>query len=183
MDPKTVKDLMVPLDDYPTARKAATVVKALLIFDEANKKRDRARQPYRAVLIVDRTGKVVGKVGHMDLLRALEPRRNILGDMGKTISAGVSPDFIKSITKHFQFYDDNLSELCRRARNIEVNDIMRPLVEHIAEDAPMGEAITKMVAWNTLSLLVMRGDNATGLLRISDLCQEIAEKIVEDAGK
>jgi predicted transcriptional regulator len=59
---------------------------------------------------------------------------------------------------------------------------MHPLTEHIDENATLSEAIYRFVMWDTLSILVTKGDEAVGLLRLSDLSQEITEymKSIDD---
>ncbi len=174
MDEKCVKDLMVPLDRYGLVSQDATLFEAIQILQEAQKKRDRRRQPFRAVLIIDENKKVVGKLGELAFLKALEPKRNILGDVGKLSSAGVSEQIISTVMNHFQFFQDKLSNLCFRARDIKVRDVMHPITESIDENAPLTEAISKIILWDTLSVLVTRTGEIVGLLRISDICQEIA---------
>jgi CBS-domain-containing membrane protein len=177
MNDKCVKDIMVPLDAYPTVSQEATLIEAVLKFEDAQKRRDRSRQPYRAILVVDENGKVIGKLGQLAFLKALEPKQNILGDMGKLAVAGVSSEFIKSMMEHFRFFQDDLSYLCQRARYVKVREIMQPVTDSIDENASMGEAISRLVALQTLSILVSRGTEIIGLLRLSDVCQEVAEQM------
>ncbi len=179
---KKVKDIMVPLSRYAVVKRTATLLDALLEFDRAMAKRDRRRQPPRAILVVNRSGKVVGKIGQMTFLRALEPQHNILTDMSKLSGAGVSEQFIASVTDHYKFFQDDLHNLCSRARHIKVKDIMHPIAEHIDEDATLSEAIYNFVRWDTLSILVTRGRETVGLLRLSDLTQETADymKAIDD---
>ena len=177
MQAKLVKDLMVPLELYPVVSEESTLLDAVLKFEEVQKRRIRTRQPYRAVLVVDRNNKVVGKLGQLGFLKALEPQRNILGDMGKLAVAGVSSEFISSMMSHYRFFQDSLSDLCLRARHIKVKNVMQPVTDSIDENATMGEAIYKIVALQSLSILVTRGEEIVGLLRLSDLCQEIAEEM------
>jgi CBS domain-containing protein len=177
MDAECVKDLMVSLEKYPVVSQEATLLDAILTLEEAMKGRDRRRQPYRAVLVEDENRKIVGKIGQLGFLKALEPQRNVLGDMGKLAVAGVSSEFIASMMSHFRFFQDSLSDLCLRARHIKVKDVMQPLTETIDEKASLGEAISKIVAWQTLSIMVTRGTEIVGLLRLSDVCQEIAERM------
>ncbi len=179
---KKVKDIMVPLSRYGVVKRTATLLDAILEFDKAMEKRDRRRQPPRAILVVNRNGRVVGKIGQMAFLKALEPQHGILTDMSKLSGAGVSEQFIASVTKHYRFFQDDLHSLCARARHIKVEDIMHPLTEHIDENATLSEAIYRFVMWDTLSILVTKGDEAVGLLRLSDLSQEIAEymKSIDD---
>jgi CBS domain-containing protein len=172
---KKVKDIMVPLSRYGVVNESATLLDALLEFDKSMEKRDRRRQPPRAILVVNDDGRVVGKIGQMAFLRALEPKHNILADMSKLSSAGVSEQFIASVTEHYKFFQEDLHSMCARARHIRLKDIMHPLTEHIDESATLSEAIYRFVVWDTLSILVTKGDDAVGLLRLSDLCQELAE--------
>lgn len=175
MDEKCVKDLMVPLDRYGLVSQDATLLEAIQTLQEAQKKRDRNRQPFRAVLIFDGNKKVIGKLGEFAFLKALEPKRTILGDVSKLSSAGVSEQIISTVMDHYDFFQDKLSNLCFRARNIKVRDVMHPITESIDENTLLCEAITKIIMWDTLSVIVTREGEIIGLLRISDICQEIAE--------
>ncbi len=175
MQNKRVKDVMVPLSEYGVVDQNATLIEALEVFEEAMRRRDRSRQPFRAVLVLDENKNVVGKLGQLAFLKALEPKRNVLGDIGKLTRAGVSAEFINSMMDHYRFFQDDLDNLCRRAAGVKVKEVMHPATECIDENAPLGEAITKMVAWQTLSILVTRGGDVVGLLRLSDLCQVVAD--------
>jgi len=168
---------MVPLEEYPVVSEEATLLDALITFDDAMKKRDRTRQPYRAVLVSGAGGRIVGKIGQLGFLKALEPQRAILGDMGKLAVAGVSSQFISSMMDHFRFFQDSLMDLCRHARHIKVKEVMQTVTDNIDENASLGEAITRIVALQTLSILVTRGGEVVGVLRVSDLCQEVAQQM------
>ena len=88
METKRVKDLMVPLDEYGVVPQDATLIDAILKYEEAMKKRDRSRQPYRAVLVVDNKGQVIGKLGQLAFLKALEPQHHALSDISRLPGAG-----------------------------------------------------------------------------------------------
>jgi len=177
MNERRVKDIMVPIDRYGVVSQDATLLDAILKYDEAMKKRDRRRQPFRAVLVVDDKGQVIGKLGQLAFLKALEPQHHVLSDISKLSGSGVSEQFMASIMKHYQFFQEDLAHLCFRARNIKVKDVMHPITESIDENASLGEAIYRIVLWETLSVLVTRGKDVVGLLRLDDLCQEVAEKM------
>ncbi len=71
-----VKDLMVPLEEYATVTEDATLYEAVLSLEEAqeNFEDKHTRYRHRAILILDKDGNVVGKLGQLDVLRALEPK-------------------------------------------------------------------------------------------------------------
>ena len=182
MEDKRVKDLMIPLDEYPVVSPNATLLEAIMAITEAQKKRAPGLQPYRAVLVADRTGKIIGKLGQLAFLKALEPKYRHLGDLQKLKSAGVSDEMISTMVDHYRFLEEALPDLCARGRNIRVVDAMHPIAECIDENAKLCEAINKIVFYQQLSLLVMRGQQAVGVLRLSDLCDEIARQMKKDAG-
>lgn len=168
---KQVKDLMLPLKEYAVVDEDATLHDAVVALDLAQPEN---RQPHRAVLAVDKQGKVVGKLGHLAFLKALEPGYNDLGDLGILARAGVSPSFIDSMMHNLNVWHEDLPTLYNRAREIRVKDVMHPVKESVEEDAPLSEGIHKLILWQTLSLLVTRKGEVTGVLRLSDVYDEIA---------
>ena len=174
---KLVKDLMVPREHYATVGEDATMLDAILALEKAQDHLPPGRQPHRAVLVTNAEGRVVGKVGQLGFLRALESKHVIVGDMGKLARAGLSSDFVASMMSHMSLFQDDIPEMCSRARSVIVKTVMNPITESIDEDASLGEAIYKIVTWQTLSILVRRDGVATGVVRLSDLYDEIAEHI------
>ena len=175
MDEKQVKDVMISLEEYPVVKEDAVLVDALLALDDAQKRLPSGRQPYRAVLVVDENKNVVGKLGQWVFLTALEPKYAVYGDMGKLARAGVNPQLITSMMEHYRFFQDRLPDLCRRAAGISVRDVMRPVEDSIDENAPLSQAIHKMVLGQTLSILVTSGASVVGLIRLSDLFDVVAD--------
>jgi len=179
MNAKTVKDLMVPLDNYAVVPEDATLLDAIVALEKSQKNLPPGRQPHRAVLVVDAGGKVVGKIGQLAFLTALEPKYNVLGDLETLSKAGIRSDFISSMMEHYQFLQESLPDHCLRGRDTLVRDIMRPVTDSIDEGASLCEAIHKVVILQTLSILVMRGKEVVGLLRLSDLFDEVARQMKE----
>ena len=175
MHTKKVKDLMVPLEEYAVVSDKATLVDALRALEKAQLTLKPGQHRHRAVLVLDKNNRVVGKIGHLGFLKALEPKYNILGDMGKLSRVGLDAAFINSMMENFRFFQDDLCDLCKRARHIDVVDVMHPVTESIDENASLNEAIHNMVMWSTLSVLVTRNGEIVGLLRLSDVFQEVAD--------
>ena len=170
-------DLMVPIDQYPTVDSSATVLDAIIRLDESRRNSDQGRQPYQAVLVADKNGKIIGKLGQMALLRALEPRSHVVADQDTLDKAGVSDAIMQTALDHFSVLHRRLSEMCLGVVGVPVRSVMHPLREHIDVDAPICDVIHQMVAWQTLSVLVTQQDRPVGLIRLSDLCDEVMEQI------
>ncbi len=177
MDTKKVKDLMVSLEDYAIVDENATLLDAVVELERAQSRLAEGRMKHRAVLIRNRNGKIIGKLGHLAFLKALEPKYSTLGDLSTLARAGLSPEFVNSMMDTYRFWDYKLVDICKRARNIKVKDVCHPITENIDENAPLTEAIHKFVMWQSLSIPVTRGSEIVGLLRLSDLYTEMARLI------
>jgi len=99
--------------------------------------------------------------------------------MSKFSSSGVSEQFISSVMQHYRFFEGDISSLCARASNVKVRDMMHRVEEFIEENASLSEAIYKLVLYDTLSILVTRKGKVVGLVRLDDVCQEVASLIKE----
>ncbi len=177
MNDKLVRDLMVHLDDYAVVDQNASLLDAVMALEKAQKNLPPERQPHRAVLVVDGQKNVIGKIGQLAFLRALEPKYKMIKDFDKLARAGVSGEFVSSMMEHFSLFQESLSELCQKGRSTSVKDVMHPVEESIDESATLSEALHKMVICQGLSILVTKNRKAVGLLRLSDLFEEIVENI------
>jgi CBS domain-containing protein len=171
---KTVSELMIPVAEYATVPDKATLLEAILILEKSQARLKANRQPYRAVLVTDKNNKIIGKIGHLAFLKALEPKYNFMDDMSKLTMAGVSTEFIESMMEHLSMWNDNIETISRRAALINVKNVMHPVSENIDVNASILEAIHKIVMWQTLSILVTKDNSVIGILRLSDIYEEVS---------
>jgi len=183
MNKKTVRDLMLPLAEYAVVSEGATLLDALETLDKAHLTLPPGRSPHRAVLVRAANGHIIGKLGHLGFLKALEPRYGVLGDIETLSRAGLSSEFVSSMMDNLRFWGDDLADICIRARNMKVVDVMRPVAENIDANASLSEAIHLLVMMQTLSLLVTENGDVVGILRLSDLFAELSNYIQSCAGK
>lgn len=177
MDDKRVKDLMLPLDEYAVVPEDATLVDALVALEEAQGDLPPGRHPHRAVLVVDKGGTIVGKLGHLAFLKAMEPKYALLGDIQTLSRAGLSSEFITDMMSNMRFWGDESPGMRRRAHAVRVKDAMRKVDENIDENASLMEAIHCLVMWQTLSTLVTRNGQVVGILRLTDLFAAVSEYV------
>ncbi len=177
MELKRVKELMVPIEEYAVVREDSTLVEALGKMAESSKSSILSHgHQARAVLVNNFRGDIVGVLGHMDFLRALEPKYNMLGDLGVLSKADLNIEILDSMFELLGFWKGSLDNMCRRAALIEVKHLMRPIKLSISEDAPITEAIHKMIMWQAMRVLVTRNDKVIGVLRLADLFNEAANR-------
>jgi CBS domain-containing protein len=180
MDTKKVKDLMISLDNYASVHQDSTLYQAIVAIRQSQEKLAPGMQPIRAVLIVDDKKNIVGKMGHLAILRALEPKYGNIVDLEKLTRAGVSSDLIMSITNNLRLWQEDLTSIWKRAQTIKIKDVMNPVSESIDENASLTDAMHQIIMLQCLSLLVKRGSNVVGILRLSDIYHEVEQNIIEE---
>jgi CBS domain-containing protein len=174
-----VEELMVPLEEYATVSEEASLFEAVMALEAVHEKMDREKYHYlhRAILVYDGEGKIVGKIGQIDVLRALEPRYKDLGDTRAMSRAGLSPEFIRSMMDNMAFCDTSLTDMCGKASRIQVRDFMYTpeAGECVEADASLCEAIHMLIMGKHQKLLVLREGDIVGVLRLSDVFMKIFE--------
>jgi CBS domain-containing protein len=174
-----VKELMVPLKDYATVHREATLREAVLALEKAQLTLDPSRHKHRAILVLDESGKVVSKIVMKDILVAIEPNYGKVEGMEVLQRSGYSPDLIRSMLEDNILWSKPLQFVCKRATNLKVSDFMRAPSEgeYIDENATLGEATHQLVAYPYHSLLVTSDDDVVGILRLSDVFTKICDLI------
>ena len=175
MNQKTVKDLMVPLEEYATVRDNATLYESVLALEEAQEKYQHLPYKHRAVLVLDKKERVVGKLSQLDIIKALEPKYGEMGDIKSLSRFGVSRKFISSIMEHNYLWQKPLTDICKKAADIKVKDFMHEPVEgeYINDDASLEMACHQLVLGHHQSLLVISGKKIVGILRLTDVFNAI----------
>jgi len=175
----TVESLMVPIEEYATVNENATLYEAVKALEAAQEKLDRERYSYlhRAILVLDKKGKIIGKISQLDVLRALEPKYDEIGDLKMISRAGFSSDFINSMMDRYALCEKPLSEMCNRAANMKATKFMYTLTEgeYVDVEASLCEAIHLLIMGHHQSLLVARDNNIVGVLRMPDVFKLVSQ--------
>ncbi len=176
-----VRDLMVPLEEYATVYEDATLYEAVMALEEAQKRFHKRKDPHRAILVLNKEGKVVGKLSQHDVIRGLEPNYERIGDFRGSSRMGFSPEFIRSLLKNYALWEKPLHEICRKASEIKVKDIYYTPTkgEFVREEDTLNAAIHQLIVGHHQSLLVLRGRDVVGILRLSDVFREVCRLIKE----
>ncbi len=182
METPTVKDLMVPLSDYATVSEDATLHDAVLSLEKTLEEFDKSPDRHRAVLILDKNNNVIGKLSQLDVLRALEPKYDQMGD-SKPLSSfglsrfGFSSRFLRTMIDQFQLWEEPLPDICKKAGKQNVKKFMYAPSEgeYVDENANLNTAIHQLVMGHHQSLLVTHGKKKEiiGVLRLTDVFSSI----------
>ena len=173
-----VKDLAVPLAEYATVHDRATLHDAIMALEEVHAL-DQSHYRHRAILVFDDKNRVIGKLGQFDILIALESKYNQLGDLDRLACIGLSNAFVQSVFKQYSFWSKPLGEICSASAQLNVDDIMHRLGEdeYIDETASLDEAIHQLIMGRHQSLIVTRGEEIVGILKLSDIFRDVCVMI------
>jgi CBS-domain-containing membrane protein len=165
-----VKELMVPLSEYATVPEGSTLFDAVLALEKAQEEFDHTKYKHRGVLILDKNKRVIGKLGQLDVLRALEPKDRDPGEINELSQFGFSSSFVQKLRMQRRLKAAPLKDLCSKASKLKVEDFMQTPSEGeiIEQEASLEMALMQLVMGHHISLLVTRGREIIGILRLTD---------------
>ncbi len=171
MDEYIVEDLMVSLAEYATVSSGCTLHEAVLALEKAQEKFDHSKYRHRSVLVLDTNNQVIGKLNHLDALRALIPSHTGLADTETLTGFGFSNSFLRKLHQQRLIHAISLDQLSRNARTCMVEDYMRTPHddEYIDHKGSISTAIHQLVQENLRSLLVRKEQEIIGILRLTDV--------------
>lgn len=173
MDTYTIEDLMVPRSEYAVINENSTIYEAVLALEKAQQEFDQTKYKHRGMLVENDSHKIVGKVGQLDILRALEPKYEEMKstDGPGTAKFGFSKKFLLSMMESYKLFEQPLNDICRKAGGQKISKYMHRLTEgeYIDSEASLNEAIHLLVVGHHQSLLVTGQNRIIGLLRLTDV--------------
>ena len=166
-----VKDLMVPISEYATVPEEATLFESVLALEKAQEKFQESRYSHRAVLIMDKNKRVLGKLSQMDFLCALEPSDANLDQIRKFKQFGFTRKAVALQQEEYLKSSPPILDVYSTAAKLKVRDFMqRPTEgEYVDENASLDMALHQLTAGSNLSLLVTKDADIVGVLRLADV--------------
>jgi CBS domain containing-hemolysin-like protein len=165
-----VKELMVPLSEYATVPEGSTLFEAVLALEKAQEEFDHTKYKHRGVLILNKKKRVIGKLGQLDVLRALEPKEEDANEINELSQFGFSSNFVHKLRTQRRMTAAPLKDLCSQASQLKVEDFMQTPSEgeFIEQEASLEMAVMQLVTGHHISLLVTRNQEIIGILRMTD---------------
>lgn len=165
-----VKDLMIPVSEYKTVGLDATFSEVAAALSEST---------HRDVIVVNENGNLEGVVTMTDILVALEPNYKKLGkkDLDSDI---LSNRYVADLFKEFDLWADPLTELCKRGATIKASEAMYTPAddEYINEEDELAHGIHKYIVGAHQPLIVRSNGTITGILRLSDIFNEVKNRML-----
>ena len=164
-DAKKVKELMIPLEDYPHIPYWFTLRQAMAIVREAAIKFEGAFEP-RAVLVFDEKYQLMGMLTLRDIIKGLEPRF-----MHETALVKADPNLTVLM-------GDLFGPGMREASQKPVSEVMSPIKVTIPGNDPIAKAVFVMIQENVGMMPVVQDSKVAGMIRLSDLFTEISKLVL-----
>jgi predicted transcriptional regulator len=180
-----VKDLMVPISEYATVSKGATLYEAVLALEKAQEKYDQTKTQHRAVLVLDKQNKIVGKLSQLNVLRALESGNEGADNIGEIEKFGFSTKFVANLRERSRLKDISFKKMCIKPAGMKVEKFMKTLSEnqYVDENTSLDVAIYQLMAGPYLSLMVVRDQDAVGILRLTDIFLAVVDAMKANKAK
>lgn len=176
-----VKEMMVPLAEYATVSEDANLLEAVITLDRAQAGFDQTSYRHRAILVLDQSGHIVGKLSQHDVLMALELnyKKLVEKEKGALDRFGLSNMFIKYAMNEYNLWNKPLDHLCKKAIQRNVKEFMYTPTEgeFIDENETMNNAVHKLIIGKHHSLLVTQRGKIAGVLRLSDVFEKITDAL------
>ena len=180
----TVKELMVPISGYATVPEGSTLFEAILALEKAQDKFDHEKYHHRAILILDKKGRVIGKLSQLGVLRALEPKDEDVEGIDELSQFGFSQELVQGLRKERRLQGVPLKDLYVRTARLKVEDFMQAPTEgeYVEQDASLDIAVHQLVLGNHLALLVTKAREIVGILRLTDVFGAVLRDMKECMG-
>jgi CBS domain-containing protein len=182
----TLRDLMVPAQDYASVGLDASILDGILALKEAQQREFQdapARHRDRAVLVTDPQGEVVGKLSMWSIIGCLERGLNRIRSSSTpskvATRAGTARAVIDDIMGSSHLWRSRLRTIADDSADLKVCDLLHEprAKELIDENASLETAIHQLSAGHFMSLLVTRDNRIVGVLRLVDVFEVVSGMI------
>lgn len=180
-----VKELMVPISEYATVSETATLYDAVMALEKAQETYQQSRYSHRAVLVLNQEKRVVGKLSQMDFLRAMQPTDRNLDQIRKFKQFGFTGRAIALQQEcYLNSFPPSVDNFAKAGEMWVADHMQRPAKgEYVDEKASLDMALHQLTAGSNLSLLVTRGKDIVGILRLSDVFAAVFHAMKESEPK
>ncbi len=182
MENHLVKDFMVPISEYASVTVGTSLIDAVKALEKAQEKYTTSKYQHRAILVLDESGRIIGKISQLRALKAIEPDSQSNSEIEQLKEFNFSDNYVAQLRDLYRSHGKIMSkDSLRDASTKKVEEFMQTPSpgEYVSENCSLDTAIHRLVAGTHLSLLVTRNEKIVGILRISDVFAAVFHKMSE----
>jgi CBS-domain-containing membrane protein len=167
-----VKDIMIPLTEYPHIPYWFSVREAIALIKSAVADPSKKVLPY-LVLVFDEKYQLLGYLGMKEMLQGIEPRflktketPHFMGPEAVDLTLGT-------------LWKDLFSRRCKEEAKKPVREVMAPIRATIRATDPIAKAAYVMLHTDTWIIPVMDDKHVAGIARLVDIFKELTAQVLE----
>lgn len=167
---KRIKEIMIPVEAYPSVRDNATLREAIAKIEEAQLEVELRKSLPRVLLVFDEINVMVGIVRRRDIMRGLEPKFLLskpLEYRKKLFDIDVDPNLAELSL-------DRVVRGIREQADRPVSDVMQPIPTILDAEDHVMKAAQAMVALDVTLIPVLQEGKMLGVVRSVDVFRELA---------
>jgi DNA-binding response OmpR family regulator len=173
LEEKTVREAMIPIEDYTTLDQNSTIRDAVFKLRESFSTKVSTNNimetGHRSLLVYDDNDKIIGILAIIDLLKTIMP----------AYLSAPKPSMADSIQYSPMFWSGMFKIEISRLASKSIKDVMSPAQSSIDANSNLMEAAYTMIKLNQRRLTVEWSGEIVGVIREQDLFFEI-EKIMQE---
>jgi CBS domain-containing protein len=181
MEKMNVRDLMRPVEEFPSISSHATLAEAVAALEKAQEEFISGKNSQRILLVHNKAGKIVGKISPMDVLQGLEPSYDKIDSLKSSSPYHLGQETLDTMKEQFRLWQRPLADMCRKAYTVKIeNYVKMPTPDHMVNaDDKMDNVFHLFVVGRHDSLFVRDGNELVGLIRFSDVYRKISQTMRE----
>lgn len=178
-----VRDLMVSATNCGRIHQDATIGAVILMLEHGHNEPSAGGEvpSPAALLVLNNDNLVVGKISPTEIVRNMDPiyhSQQGAETIAHTAASGLTPALLKSLTQNSPLRCESFEQICRNVLNLKVKDcmVLPQGNECVLESDRLEEAIHKLAIGARQSLLVTSEERIVGILRLSDVFQQLTQE-------
>lgn len=181
MKSRQVNEVMVPISEYATIHDDASMAEAIQSIESESKRYGDSPYRHNSLVVINDENHAVGRLSQVDIMRAMEPRYAKLGNKHWVSRSVLSKEVLVTLRESFKLWEQPLEKMCSDLNNLKVKDFMQVPTEGemVEEDDTFNIACHRIVMGRHHSLLVTRNKEIVGILRSTDLFNNLYDMMVE----
>jgi CBS domain-containing protein len=179
---KTVKDIMIPIQDYAVIDPEATLQEAIRTLRGSYCRLETgacSHTGHRTILVVDASGNLVGVLNFRSILKVLVPE--VAGTLMERLeSLEVSVVYAQAGAENLdESHEDVVARVSKNAQ-VKVKEIMLKNRAHIDSQTSLLDALKLVFRKKLIMLPVYENNRLIGVVREADLFITVADMVIAD---